>query len=129
MVLDTSAIIAILKNEPERDALVAALVDAESVLLSAASYLEAIIVLENKQLDAMSLLTQFIERFRLTIVDVNVAQARIAADAFLEYGKGQGTKAQLNFGDCFTYALAKSTGEPLLSKGDDFVHTDIARVL
>ncbi len=129
MILDTSAIIAILKDEPERDAFIAALVDADAVLLSAASYLEAVIVLKNKQMDALLLLTQFMQRFPLTIVDVTAAQGHIAADAFLRYGKGQGAKAQLNFGDCLVYALAKSTAEPLLFKGDDFAHTDVARVI
>jgi ribonuclease VapC len=129
MVVDTSAIVAILLDEEERDVMVGALLDAEQMVWSAATYLETIIVLTRRGFDARRELEGLVARFPLIMLDVSVEQAELAATAFLQFGKGQGGRAQLNFGDCFAYALAKSTGEPLLFNGDDFTHTDVARVL
>jgi ribonuclease VapC len=73
-------------------------------------------------------LDELIDRLGVDIVDVTAAHARLVREAYRDFGRGSGHPAQLNFGDCFAYALARSTRQPLLFKGDDFVHTDIAPV-
>lgn len=129
MVIDTSALVAILLNEPERRIFTEAIEEAESRLLSAASLVEASMVLETKfgsegarQLDLL------IERADIEIVAVDAEQARAARRAFSQYGKGR-HPAGLNYGDCFTYALARVLGETLLYKGEDFSHTDLTSYL
>jgi len=94
--------------------------------LSAASYLEAAIVIDGTQNPVLSRnLDVLLEEAELTIEPVTANQARIARMAYREFGKGSGHPARLNFGDCFAYALAKDTGEPLLFVGNDFTHTDV----
>lgn len=126
MIIDTSALIAILRDEPEARACAEAIAAAESRRLSAANFLEAAIIVDGSRDPVASrrfddLLTE--ARIEVTAVDED--QARIAREAYRDFGKGSGHRAQLNFGDCFAYALARSTGEPLLFKGDDFNHTGI----
>jgi ribonuclease VapC len=127
IVADTSALIAIILNEPERDRFTASIAAAERVGVSVATIVETRLVLHRrggaKLSKAIDLLLAS-NRFELVAVDPN--QANVAHAAFVTYGKGTGHRAQLNFGDLFSYALAKSRGVPLLYKGDDFVHTDIA---
>lgn len=125
MILDTSALVAILYREPEAQAFVQAIHDAESSRISVASYVELSIVVEN-QLgpEGMRQAEAFFRRAGITIEPVTVEHGELARQAFLDFGKGR-HKAALNFGDCFSYALAKATGEPLLFKGNDFPLTDI----
>ncbi len=126
MIVDTSAIIAILKREPQWSSLSKTLDTAASSRISAANYLEASIVVDGWRNPILSReLDELIERFRIVIEPVTAEHAQIARQAYRDYGKGSGHRANLNFGDCFSYALARAKREPMLWKGDDFVHTDI----
>jgi ribonuclease VapC len=126
MIVDTSAIVAILKREPEGFALSKALDAASSISISAATYLETCIVVDGMKNPVLSLqIDEIIEEFDILIEPVTAGQVRIARQAYRDYGKGSGHSASLNFSDCFAYALARDKREPLLYKGDDFVHTDI----
>ena len=128
MVIETSALVAMLTNEPEAERFEAA-VEADPVrLMSTASYLEAAIVVEQRfgepggrELDL------WLHRAGVDLVGVDAAQADVARSAYRRFGKGR-DPAGLNYGDCFAYALAKVSGEPLLFKGDDIAHTDIGVV-
>lgn len=125
MVLDTSALLAILANEPERRAFNEAIEAADARRMSAASFVEISIVVESRYgSDGIRDLDLYLERAVVEVVPVDVEQAKIARGAFRRYGKGR-HRAGLNYGDCFSYALAKVLGEPLLYKGDDFPHTDL----
>jgi ribonuclease VapC len=125
MILDTSAMVAILYREPEAVAFVRLIHDADACRISVASYVELSMVME-KQLgpEGMRQAEAFFRRAGVIVEPVTVEQGELARQAFLDFGKGR-HKAGLNFGDCFSYALAKATGEPLLFKGDDFAATDI----
>lgn len=128
MVIDTSALVAILRDEPERSAFNQAIAAADTCMLSVASFLEASIVIESRQgPDGVRDLDLLIAKAGIELAAVDEDQAYIARTAFRTYGKGR-HPAGLNFGDCFAYALAKTTGESLLFKGSDFPLTDIARV-
>jgi ribonuclease VapC len=128
MVIDTSALVAILENEPERRVLTERLEEDESRFLSAATLVETSIVVEARRgLDGVHDLDLLLSKARVEVIAVDAEQAYVARNAFRAYGKGR-HRAGLNLGDCFVYALAKSFGEPVLHKGDDFAHTDIARV-
>jgi len=125
MVIDTFALTAIFLNEPERKAFLDLILQAEKRLVSAASVLETGIVLEVKRGEAAGReFDLFVVRAGLEIVPVDAEQIEIARFAWRSYGKGRHA-AGLNFGDCFAYALARSQGEPLLAKGQDFSLTDI----
>jgi ribonuclease VapC len=125
MVVDTSILIAIVLKEQGFEELVFKLAEADVRCLSAARYLEASIVLLKRRGKGIELeLDRTIYELEITIIPVTATHARIARQAFLDYGKGQ-HPARLNFGDCFAYALAKSRSEPLLFKGDDFQQTDV----
>jgi ribonuclease VapC len=126
MILDTSVLIAIVKEEPEAGQFAVTLETTEVLRISAANYLESSIVIDgvrNPKLSAR--LDEILERASVIVEPVTPEQARIARQAYRDYGKGSGHKASLNFGDCFAYALARDKREPLLYKGDDFVHTDL----
>ena len=126
MVIDTSAFAAIFFAEPERKAFLDAITASGSRLASAASVFETGIVLESRQGEAAGReFDLFLVRANFQIVPVDAEQADIARSAWRKYGKGR-HPAALNFGDCFSYALAKVSGEPLLAKGSDFGLTDIA---
>jgi len=128
MILDTSVLIAIVKEEPEAAQFALTLETSEVLRISAANYLESSIVIDgvrNPKLSAR--LDEILERARVIVEPVTPEQARIARHAYRDYGKGSGHRANLNFGDCFAYALARVKREPLLYKGDDFVHTDIRK--
>jgi ribonuclease VapC len=130
MIIDSSAVIAIVRHEPERDRFLEVLDGAGFARISAASYLEAAIVTDGSRDPVLSnYLDQFLESAQIEIEPVTASQARIAREAYRGYGKGSGHPAQLNFGDCFAYALARDLREPLLYKGADFSHTDIASAL
>jgi ribonuclease VapC len=126
MILDTSALVAVITGEEDGSVFALAMHNADTLRLSAASYLEASIVL-NKRRDPVlnTKLDELIEDVEIVIEPVTVEQARIARQAYRDYGQGSGHPANLNFGDCFSYALARDKREPLLYKGDDFVHTDL----
>jgi ribonuclease VapC len=127
MIVDSSALIAILKREPEQAAFSALLESTQFVRISAASYFETAIIIDNlRQPVAARMLDDLIERSRIVIEPVTEAQAKIARQAYRDYGRGSGHPAHLNFGDCFSYALAREKQEPMLWKGDDFGHTDIS---
>lgn len=125
MVVDTSAVLAILRNEPERRRFNEAIEADATRLMSVASFLEASMVMEARHgYEGVRDLDLFLARAEIELVPVDVHQAHIARQAFRQYGKGR-HPAALNFGDCFTYALSKTSAEPLLFKGNDFTHTDI----
>lgn len=125
--LDTSAVIAILRDEAEKDLFIEAILAASPRLMSAASLQEAGMVIAGRHGDEAMWepLDAFLARLDVAIVAHDAALARIARTAFLRFGKGRHT-ARLNFGDCASYALAKAHGAPLLFKGEDFAQTDIA---
>ena len=126
MVIDTSAIAAIFFDEPERERFLGAITSSERRLISASTLLEAGIVIEGRQGEAGGReFDLFVVRSALEVVSVDGEQVEIARSAWRKYGKGR-HRAGLNFGDCFSYALAKWSGEPLLAKGADFAATDIA---
>ncbi len=127
MVLDTSALVAVLFDEPERGELTARIVAADRRLLSAATLVEAGILVEARRGEAAGReLDLLLHRAGVLCVAVDEQQARFARAAWRRFGKGR-HPAALNYGDCFSYALARVTGEPLLFKGDDFARTDVVR--
>lgn len=129
MILDTSALAAILFGEPEAALFTQLIHAADRCLISAANFLELAIVIEAQiGPDAGRQCDIFFRRAGILIEPVSVEQAHIARQAFLDFGKGR-HPAGLNFGDCFAYALAKSMGETLLFKGEDFKKTDVATAL
>ncbi|RBY84500.1 type II toxin-antitoxin system VapC family toxin [Blastococcus sp. TF02A-30] len=126
MIVDTSAIVAILRGEPDADRYIRALATARSARASAATYLEAAIVVDANRDPVLSgRFDDLVAAVPITVEPVTRRQAEIARQAYRDFGKGSGHPAGLNFGDCFAYALARETGEPLLFRGDDFSHTDV----
>ena len=130
MIVDTSAIVAILRAEADARSLAGAIAGANIRRVSAVSYAEAAAVIDGSRSPVASRrFDDFFREAELVIEPVTAEQARVAREAYRDFGKGSGHAAQLNFGDCFAYALARALGEPLLFKGDDFRHTDIAPAL
>ena len=130
MIVDTSALIAILRAEPEAAACAEAIEAAAQRRISAANFVETAIVIDgSRDPIASRRLDDLLTEAQLVIEPVTELQARIAREAYRDYGRGSGHPARLNFGDCFAYALARATGEPLLFKGEDFSHTDITSAL
>lgn len=130
MIIDTSALVAILRDEPERMAFADAIAQDPLPRMSAASYLEVGVVVDGRRSPTLSrLVDSVIAEGDIAIEPVTARQALIARAAYRDFGRGSGHPARLNFGDCFAYALAKDTGEDLLFKGDDFIHTDIRPAL
>jgi ribonuclease VapC len=130
MIIDTSAIVAILRDEAgARDCALA--IEKSSVRrISAANFVEVALVIDgSRDPIASRRFDDFFKEASIAVEPVTLEQARLAREAYRDFGKGSGHPAKLNFGDCFAYALAKATGEPLLFKGDDFIHTDIAPAL
>ncbi len=127
MVIDTSAILAILFAEEDAEAYAVAIEGSENCRVSAASYLEAAVVIDSRG-DAVASreFDLFFRRASILIEPVTLEQAQIARVAYQDFGKGK-HPAGLNFGDCISYALAKALDEPLLFKGDDFSQTDVKR--
>ena len=125
MIVDTSAIVAILRGEAEARSFLQTLLDHPGAQISAGSWIElgpALAALGQPDLDSQLVL--IVRKLAMIIAPVTAEQAEIGRKAYRQYGKGQ-HPARLNFGDCFSYALAKATGEPLLFKGNDFAQTDI----
>lgn len=130
MIVDSSAIVAILLAEPERQVLLEAIQQAPEVAMTAASYLEVGLVVDgrgnpvlSRQYDAL------LEALGVEVVDTTAEQARVARAAHRDFGRGSGHPARLNFGDCLSYAAAVQDGVPLLFKGDGFIHTDVTPAL
>ena len=129
MILDTSVLVAVLFGEPEADLYIRLIHSAERCLISAGSFLELSVVIERQTAPEVARqCDMFFRRAGIMIEPFTVEQAHIARQAFHDFGKGR-HKAGLNFGDCFAYALAKITGEPLLFKGEDFKKTDLVSAL
>lgn len=126
MIVDSSVLVAILFGEPDAAALVKGLMDEVRVRVSTATVLETALVV-SPALGAE--LDQLIAELGLEVSPFDTEQLSAARTAMETYGKGRGSRAQLNYGDCMSYALAKVTGEPLLFKGEDFTHTDITSAL
>lgn len=130
MIVDTSALVAIVSDEPTRNQLLLKLSGASIARISAANLLEAFIVIDGRREPAASaLLDTLLRDLALKAEPVTEAQVYVARDGFRRYGKGSGHPARLNYGDCFAYALARALDEPLLFVGHDFTHTDIRRAL
>lgn len=121
MILDTSAVIAILRQEPDAARFARAIEKAPVRRISAANYVETAIVIDSQR-DAVASrrVDELLQRAEVEIASVTPEQARLAREAYRQFGRGSGHPAKLNFGDCFAYALAATTGEPLLSRGDEF---------
>lgn len=130
MIVDSSAMVAIIRGERDGARLAARLSESDSARMSAATLVELSIVIDrDSSPNSAALLDELFDRSGIEVVPFTAKHARIARRAYQEFGKGSGHRAGLNFGDCFAYALAKETGEPLLFKGDDFSHTDIVPAL
>ena len=127
MVIDTSAVLAILQDEPERRRFAESIEAADTTRMSAATWVESSMVVEARYgSDGLRDFDRLMERIAVEIVPVDLEQARAAREAFRRFGKGR-HPAGLNFGDCFSYALARMLGETLLFKGTDFGQTDLVR--
>ena len=122
MILDTSAVVAILRGEPEAERFAGLIETADRMHISTATVLEASLVLGAPR---QQVLDAFLGEARAVAVPVDETQLAVARRAHLRYGRVSGSSARLNYGDCFSYALAKAWDRPLLFKGDDFVHTDV----
>jgi ribonuclease VapC len=130
VIVDTSALIAILRDEPDARLYANAIEQADSRRLSAANFVEAAAIIDSARDPVASRrFDDLCREAELTIEPVTEAQARIAREAYRDFGRASGHPAKLNFGDCFAYALAKAKGESLLFKGSDFAHTDISKAV
>ena len=129
IVIDTSAVVSILRNERERRSFTEAIERADQCLMSAVSFVEASMVMEARNgYEGLRDFDLFLLKAGIALEPVDAEQAKVARRAFIRFGKGR-HEANLNFGDCFPYALAKVTGAALLFKGDDFIRTDIESAL
>ncbi len=130
MIIDTSALIAILRREPDARTFMEAVEAASIRRISAATFVEAAIVVDGNRDPVLTRrFDELIEETQMSIEPVTDSQASLARAAYRDFGKGSGHPASLNFGDCFAYALAKELKEPLLFKGNDFARTDIKPAL
>jgi len=128
MIIDTSALAAIVFREADRDSYRQAIIQAPRRVISAATYVELSIVVDSRHDPVLSRsLDDLLTSLGIEVADLTADQARIARSAHRDFGRGSGHPARLNYGDCFSYALAKQIDEPLLWKGDDFGHTDVRR--
>jgi ribonuclease VapC len=128
MVIDSSALLAVMQNEPERRQYLEAIEAADTRLMSTATFVESSIILEVRYgADGLRDLDLFLSKAEVELVPVDIEQAHVARRAYGRFGKGR-HRAALNYGDCVSYALANVADEPLLCKGDDFVHTDVRAV-
>ena len=123
MIVDSSVVAAICLGEPDAETYIDVLLDARSLAIGAATYAEAGVVIDARQPGAFDRLLTNLE---IDVIPFDREQADIARDAYRRFGKGSGHPAALNFGDCLAYATAVQLGEPLLFKGEDFTHTDVA---
>ena len=128
MIIDSSALIALAESEPDQETIAVAIIEADRRRISAATWLEACIVMDGRESPATARFETLLAELDLEIVPVTAEQAAQARLAYQRFGRGN-HPARLNYGDCFAYALAKASGEPLLFKGDDFSQTDIQPAL
>jgi ribonuclease VapC len=130
VIIDTSAVVAILAQEDDAEVYASAIVASPTRTISAANYLECAIVLDNR-LDPLSGrgFDQFLLESQISVTSVTLELAGIARLAYRDFGRSSGHPARLNFGDCFAYALAIERNEPLLFKGNDFGYTDVRNAL
>jgi ribonuclease VapC len=127
MVIDSSALVAILLAEPDASIYISAILNDVTRLISAATLVEtSIVMIRRREPDAIAALDAVVARLQLTVIPVDREQALLARQGFRRFGKGL-DRAGLNFGDCFSYALAMHLNEPLLFKGNDFTCTDVLR--
>lgn len=127
MIVDTSAIVAIALNEPDRDRLIDALLDEADPKMSAATAVEVAAVLIRRMApEDFRRVQRLIDQLGIRTVPFDDDHAASAIRAYRDFGRGSGHRARLNLGDCYSYALADVTGEPLLYVGEDFSHTDLA---
>ena len=130
MIVDTSAVVAVLRNEADADVYSRVIASSLIVRISAGTYVELGVVIHGLDDPVISgALDKYLEESRVIIEPLTAAQAQIARSAYQRFGKGSGHAARLNLADCFAYALALDLGEPLLFKGDDFTLTDIEIVI
>jgi len=130
VIIDTSAVVAILRDEPDAETLARAIEADDDRRMSAVSYVEAAVVIDGSRDPVASRrFDEAIDVAGITIEPVTERQALLARAAYRDFGKGSGHPAKLNFGDCFSYALASDSGQPLLFKGNDFGHTDVTSAL
>ncbi|MBX9732072.1 MAG: type II toxin-antitoxin system VapC family toxin [Sphingomonas sp.] len=128
MIVDSSVIVAIVREEAEAARFATVIAQASRPQMSAGNYLETAIVIDRDRDPVLSAgLDPLLDSLGIGVAPVTESQARIARQAYRDFGKGSGHKSQLNYGDCFAYALAMERGEPLLFKGEDFVHAGVAR--
>jgi ribonuclease VapC len=126
LIIDSSAVIAMVLDERDAEALFETLAAATAPSMATPTYVEATVVARGR---SIADLDAFLRRARVRLVDFTPEMAQVATDAYRRFGKGSGSPARLNLGDTYSYALAKVTGEPLLFVGDDFTHTDITPAL
>ncbi len=129
MIVDSSALVAIALREAGSERVARSLASAVHPSMSAATWLESGIVLDSRTMDSGRELDLLLAEFAITVVPVTFALAQTARAAHRRYGRGSGSRARLNLGDCFSYALAVTTGDPLLFVGEDFTHTDVRSAL
>jgi ribonuclease VapC len=130
VIVDSSALVAIIKVEPEALAFAECMGAADKISMSAAAYLETGIVVDGERDPILSAqMDELIAELEIEIAPVTASQAKIARQAYRDFGKGSGHPARLNFGDCFAYALAAESGEPLLFKGNDFAEAGLTRLV
>ncbi len=130
MIVDSSIVVAILRGEPDAERFGAAIAANRDPVISAGNYLETSIVIDRDRDPVLSAqLDALIDELEIGIAPVTASQAKLARQAYRDFGKGSGHPARLNFGDCFAYALAMERGEALLYKGDDFAHAGLGRVV
>jgi ribonuclease VapC len=127
VIVDSSAVVAILLREPDHETLLERLAEAETAAIGAPTLTECGIVLSARLgVQGKTLLARFVEEAGLTVIPLGGAHHSAALDAYLRFGKGRHAAAALNFGDCMTYAVARLAGMPLLCVGEDFAKTDLA---
>jgi ribonuclease VapC len=130
VIIDTSALVAMIRGEPEADQFERLLRGSGDARISAASYLELAVVIDAARNPiASAALDEALMAYRIRVEPFTPSQARLARSAYERFGRGSGHPARLNMGDCFSYALARELGEPLLFKGGDFALTDIEVVI
>jgi ribonuclease VapC len=130
MIVDSSAVVSMVRSEPDANYFVKTIVNGGGAIMSAGNYLETSIVIDSDRDPVVSArLDAIMKKLDIDIAPVTASQARLARQAYRDFGKGSGHKAQLNYGDCFAYALAIERGEPLLYKGDDFAQAGLARIV
>lgn len=128
IVIDTSALVAIFRQEAGFERFAEAIVEGHPRHLPSHAYLEFVMV-TSREASSRPWLDKFVADLRIAVADIDQVVVHLAADAFFQFGKGRRHPARLNFADCMSYAVAKRLKSPLLYKGDDFIHTDIASAL